>query len=237
MKKLIDIIEEEKTEKESISTEFKQFDKITQDFKKSGLIYIAARPGMGKTTFEVNLAENIAKTGKKCAFFSLELSDEQLAEKFSTINSDMEIYIDDTHTQTVSEIKQKILDLKNVDCVIIDYLSLIAAETTYDNNLQGISKISYQLKQMAKELNMFVICTIQLPAYEGKPSLRYLMDSGAMVQDADVLMFLHRDKFTIENMDNCNSNITELIIAKNRYGDIGTINLKYNSKTNQFTEI
>ena len=72
--------------------------------------------------------------------------------------------------------------------------------------------------------------------YEGKPTLNDLLKIGSVIQDADIIMFLHRDDFTSNNMDNVDPDVTELIVAKNRYGDTGVINLKYNSETKQFTE-
>lgn len=105
-----------------------------------------------------------------------------------------------------------------------------------ENKIQKISKISYQLKQMAKELDALVVCTVQMPEYEGKPTLNDLQKIGSIEKDADVIMFLHRDDFTINNRDNSDPDITELIIAKNNYGDTGTVRLKYNSETKQFTE-
>lgn len=223
-------------ENNTISTGLKKLDQLTQGFRKSSLIIIGARPAMGKTTFAVNLAENIALAGKKCAFFSLESSAEMLVKKFSIVNCDMEIYIDDTPAPTVSDMKQKVKDLKDVDCVVIDYLSLITPEIKRTYKMQEISGISYQLKQMAKELDAFVVCIVQIPEYEGKATLNNLRESS-IGQDADVIMFLHRDEFTFDNLDDRDPSITKLIIAKNRYGDTGTIALKYDSKTKKFNEV
>lgn len=240
MRKLIDIINDEKSDKEPISTGFELLDACyIQGFRKSDLIIIGARPAMGKTTFAVNLAENIARSGKKCVFFSLEMSDEMLAKKFSTVNSDMEIYIDDKPVITVSEMNQKIKDLKSVDCVIIDYFSLIRSEIKRTSRIWENHDISRELKRMAKGLDVSVICTAQVAKSETHDECHQifdLLDEDSLELYADIFIFLHRDNFTFKNMDNRNPDITELIIAKNRYGDIGVINLKYNSEEKNFTE-
>lgn len=92
------------------------------------------------------------------------------------------------------------------------------------------------VKLFKKEFNFLDICTVQMSDYEGKPTLKDLLKIGSVVQDADIIMFLHRDDFTSNNMDNVDPGVTELIVAKNRYGDTGVINLKYNYETKQFTE-
>lgn len=240
MKKLIDIIEEGKTEKESISTGFKQLDKLTKGFRKSDLVYIAARPAMGKTTFAVNLAENIAATGKECVFFSLDLSAEHLAKKFSTINSDIEIYIEDQPVITVSEIKQKVVNLKDVDCVIIDDFGLITPEIKRTNRMQECHDISRDLKRMVKELNIPVICTTSLPRQvdvdKQRPTLSSFFGLYSLVQDANIIMFLYRDSYYFDSIDEDDINNTELIIAKNCHGDIGTIELEFDREAIRFTD-
>lgn len=237
MRKLIDIVNDEKADKETILSGFKQLDRLTKGFRKSHLIYIGAGPGMGKTTFAVNLAENITMVEKKCAFFSLELSAEGIEKKFLRINSDMKIYIDDNPAPTVSEIKKKVKDLKYVDCVVIDYLGLIKPEIKGADRTQEVYDISRELKRMAKEFDILVICTSQVARYEGMPKLSDSREYGTIKQDADVVLFLQRDDFTLKNINNINHDITELIITKNNYGDTGIIKLKYNSETHQFTEM
>lgn len=243
MKKLIDIINDEKADKETISTGFKQLDRLTKGFRKSDLIYIGARPAMGKTTFAVNLAENIAMSGKKCAFFSLESSDEMLAKKFSTTNSDMEIYIDDKPITTVSEMNQKIEDLKNVDCVFIDYFGLITPEIKRTDRAQECHDISRDLKRMAKELDIPVICNTSLPRevelnVDKRPKLSSFFYTYSLVQDADIIMFLYRDSYySCEIDEDIEDHTTELIIAKNCHGDIGTIELNFDDEAKCVREL
>lgn len=204
MKKLIDIINDEKADKETISTGFKELDRLTQGFRKSDLIYIGARPAMGKTTFAVNLAENIAMSGKKSVSFSLELSDEMLAKKFSTANSDMEIYIDDTPGITVSEMNQKIKNLKDVDCVVIDYFGLIRPEIKRTDKMQECHDISRKLRKMANELDIPIICTTTVARNENygeRPRFSDLLDGGRLEFYADIFMFLHRNSYYFCEID------------------------------------
>lgn len=243
MRKLIDIINDEKADKETISTGFKQLDRLTQGFRKSDLVCIGSRPAMGKTTFAVNLVENIAMSGKKCVFFSLELSDEQLAKKFSTVNSDMEIYIDDKPVITVSEMNQKIKDLNNVDCVVIDYFGLIRPEIKRTDRIQECHDISRDIKRMAKELDIPVICTSQVARSEEyndseRPQLTDLRDGGSLELYADIIMFLHRNPYYPCEFDenDIEEHTTELIIAKNKHSSTGVINLKHNSEIKRFSE-
>ena len=242
MRKLIDIVNDEKADKETISTGFKQLDRLTQGFRKSDLVCIGSRPAMGKTTFAVNLAENIAMSGKKCVFFSLELSDEQLAKKFSTVNSDMEIYIDDKPVITVSEMNQKIKDLNNVDCVVIDYFELIRPEIKRTDRIQECHDISRELKRMAKELDIPVICTAQVARSEKNgelPQLSGLLDGDTLELYADIFMFLHRDPYYSCEIDedDIEDHTTELIIAKNKHGRTGIIELNFDFEANRFREL
>lgn len=249
MRKLIDIINDEKADKETISTGFRLLDRLTHGFKKSDLVYIGARPAMGKITFAVNLTENIARSGKKCAFFSLDLSDEQLAKRFSIVNYNMIIYIDDKPITTVSEMKQKVKDLKGVDCVVIDYFGLITPEIKRTDRTQESHDISRELKRMAKELDIPVICNTYLPRevdfdVDKRPKLSSFFHLYSLVQDADIIMFLYRDSYysnIIIDEDDINDqgdiNNTELIIAKNCHGDIGTIELNFDDEAKRFIEL
>lgn len=242
MRKLIDIINDEKADKETISTGFRQLDRLTHGFRKSDLIYIGARPAMGKTTFAVNLAENIAMLGKKCVFFSLELSDEQLAKKFSIANSDIEIYIDDTPGITVSEMNQKIKNLKNVDCVVIDYFGLIRPEIKKTDKMQECHDISRKLRKMANELDIPIICTTTVARSENygeRPRFSDLLDGGRLELYADIFMFLHRNSYYFCEIDedDIEDHTTELIIAKNKHGSTETIELNFDYEAKRFREI
>ena len=116
-------------------------------------------------------------------------------------------------------------------------MGLIKPEIKGADKTQEVYDISRELKRMAKEFDILVICTSQVARYEGMPKLSDSREYGTIKQDADVVLFLQRDDFTLKNINNINHDITELIITKNNYGDTGIIKLKYNSETHQFTEM
>ena len=171
---------------------FSELDTIITGLNKSDLILVAARPGMGKTSFALNIATNMCRYSKNkdVAVFSLEMGKEQLASRMlsseSLVNSNslrtgrlsaddwknlaigaqhlsgMPIYLDDTGNITVVQMKAKLRRLKNLGLVIIDYLQLMNSGRRIDNRVQEISEITRQLKLMAKELNVPVITLSQL---------------------------------------------------------------------------
>ncbi len=174
-----------------IPTGIRELDDTITGLNRSDLIILAARPGMGKTSFALNIARHAAVTAqKRVAFFSLEMAREQLASRLLSteslvsgtklrtgelndgewarlieggdILSKASIYLDDNSSITVPEMKAKIRRLKNVDLVIIDYLQLMNSAKRIDNRVQEISEITRNLKIMAKELNIPVIALSQL---------------------------------------------------------------------------
>ncbi len=174
-----------------LPTGFTGLDTKISGLNKSDLILIAARPGMGKTSFALNIASNVGlKTDKDVAVFSLEMSNPQLvsrmlssdamimSDKLRTGHLDAEewsrlavssqklsgtsIYLDDTAGITVAQMKAKLRRLKNLGLVIIDYLQLMSSGSRVENRVQEISQITRSLKVMAKELNVPVICLSQL---------------------------------------------------------------------------
>lgn len=175
----------------SISTGIKDLDDTITGLNRSDLILLAARPGMGKTSFALNIARHVAVVEKrKVAFFSLEMTKEQLASRLLSteglvggtklrtgklteeewvrlieagdILSKTELYFDDTPGITVPEMKAKLRRLKDVDLVVIDYLQLMQGARRTDNRVQEISEITRNLKIMAKEINVPVITLSQL---------------------------------------------------------------------------
>ena len=173
-----------------IPSGFSLLDKYTTGFNKSDLVLIGARPAMGKTSFALNIARNMAVAGRKVVFFSLEMPKEQLAQrvlatearvegsKFRTgliesnewdriaqaasALSNIELYFDDTSTITVPLMKARIRRMKNVDAVIVDYLQLMTGTKRTENRVQEVSEITRSLKLMAKELHIPVIVCSQL---------------------------------------------------------------------------
>ena len=138
----------------------------------------------------------------------------------------------------ISEIKAKIRREKNVDVVIIDYLGLISSVGRVENRVQEISQITRSLKLMAKDLNIpLVVCAQLNRSTEGRgkshrPQLSDLRESGSIEQDADVVMFLYRDDYYKRDQEP--TNIAEVIIAKQRMGETGTIKLLWMPQFTKF---
>lgn len=253
-----------------------ELDKKITGLNKSDLIILGARPGMGKTSFALNILRNVAVTaGKTVCMFSLEMSRDQLAqrllsseagiksEKLRTGELDVDewkrlaqagdnlskanIYLDETSTITVPEMKAKLRRMKRVDLVIIDYLGLMHSAKHTDNRVQEISEITRNLKIMAKELRVPVIACAQLSrATEAKgkshrPALADLRDSGSIEQDADIVLFLYRDTYydseKAPDDDRANPNEAECIVAKNRHGELGTVKLNWDGQFTRFTSV
>lgn len=254
-----------------LDTGFIDLNKKLGGFHTSDLILIAARPGMGKTAFALNLVANAAIRSKSSvAVFSLEMSKEQLVQRLlssqsnvalnniskgkiaddewkkltdaMTVLSSSDIFIDDTPGIKVSEIRSKCRKLKmekGLDMIMIDYLQLMEADGRADNRQQEVSKISRSLKILAKEMNCPVIALSQLSrnTESGKdhmPKLSDLRDSGAIEQDADIVMFIYRDEYYTK-METKKKDLAEIIIAKNRHGEISNIELVWIGKIQKFS--
>lgn len=198
-------VSDDKEQYRGAHTGFTQLDNITSGLNKSDLIIIAARPGMGKTSFAMNIAENVAKSRKgSVAVFNLEMSKEQLATRLlsteARVNSNnlrtgristdewsqlatsagylgtLPMLIDDTASITVQQMKAKLRRVENLSLVIIDYLQLMGTTSKSDNRVVVISEITRQLKIMAKELNVPVVLLSQLSrAVEGRNDKRPLL--------------------------------------------------------------
>ena len=257
---------------------FSELDRLTSGWQNSDLIVLAARPGMGKTAFILSMARNIAVDYKRpVAFFSLEMSSLQLitrlisseteleAEKLKKGNlaeyewhqlhskigklSEAPLYIDDTPSLTIFELKAKCRRLKSqfdIQIVFVDYLQLmVGTGEAKGNREQEISNISRSLKSLSKELNIPIIALSQLSrAVETrggtkKPILSDLRESGAIEQDADMVIFIYRPeyyKILEDEKGNSTMGMAEIIIAKHRNGAIKDIPLRFYDRFAKFTD-
>lgn len=253
-------------------TGFADLDRVLVQMGKGDLVLIGARPGMGKTSFAMNIATNAAKSTKKAVcVFSLEMPAEQLVMRMlsseALVNSyslrsgeissddwekladaaqmlsECDIYIDDTSSITATEMKAKLRRVKNLGLVVIDYLQLMQSGRPIDNRVQEVADISRNLKLMAKELGVPIICCAQLSRGPEsrtvkKPMLSDLRDSGAIEQDADIVIFLYREEYYRDQGDSKvkeeNVNTAEVIIAKNRHGSQGTVKMGWNGQFTKF---
>ena len=271
----LDILTELAEDPESVkgsgmSTSYKGLDHLIFGLNPSDLILIAARPGMGKTSFATNIATNVGKKylNKKVCIFSLEMSKDQIAARILSsearvtseqmrtgqiqekqwsdigqavdVLSRLEIYIDDTAGITIGEMKAKLRRMKNLGLVVIDYLQLMSTGRKDGNRVAEISEITRSLKIMAKELNVPVIALSQLSRSpeqrpDKHPMLSDLRDSGSIEQDADIVLFLYRDGYY--NKEAQYPNACECIVAKNRHGSTGTVNMNWDGQFTRFTGV
>lgn len=270
--KKIEALASKEVELTGVPSYFTDLDKMTSGWQTSDLIILAARPAMGKTSFGLNIAQNAALKAKiPVAIFSLEMSREQLVQRFISSEalldqyklrtgrllddewqqltqaaqplSQAEIYIDDTPAISVLELRTKARRLKaekGLGLIIIDYLQLMQVGRRQENRQQEISEISRSLKSLARELSVPIIALSQLSraveqTHDKRPALSHLRESGALEQDADLVMFIFRDDYY--NLESDKPGIAEIIIAKHRNGPTGTVELGFIKEFTKFVNI
>ena len=257
-----------------VPTGFRDLDFKLNGLQRSDLILVAARPAMGKTAFTLNIAQNVAMGIKKTvAFFSLEMSKEQLVgrilssvagiESDKLRKADMDpndwgkvmaaademsqanLFIDDTPGLTVQDMRAKLRRLKvehGLDLVIVDYIQLMQGRSSgkgSENRQQEVSEISRNLKLIAREFNVPVIALSQLSRSvesrpDKRPVLSDLRESGSLEQDADIVIFLYRDKYYDENSEMGDE--AEVLIRKHRNGAVGTVSLLFKGELTRFLD-
>ncbi|PLX45426.1 MAG: replicative DNA helicase [Deltaproteobacteria bacterium] len=263
---------------------FYDLDDLMAGLQPSDLVIVAGRPGMGKTSFVLNIAQHAAgKEGIPVAFFSLEMSKEQLVMRMlsseARINSqslrrgmlsaqdwpklsqaagvlaETPIFIDDTPAISTMELRAKARRLfreHKIGLLIVDYLQLMRGNGKHDMREQEISEISRSLKGLAKELNIPVVALSQLNrGVEQRPNKRPLIsdlrESGAIEQDADVIMFVYREEvYTRQEMTKRGDDSeipadvlgkAEIIVGKQRHGPTGDVNLLFDGKYTRFANL
>ncbi len=258
-----------------IPTGITRLDEMITGLNRSDLIILGARPGMGKTSFALNIARNVAvKERRTVCFFSLEMSRDQLAQRLlsaeacikseklrtgkiagnewtrlaqaADVLAGCNIYVDETPGITVAQMKAKVRRLGTADLIIVDYLGLMDSSDKHtENRVQVITEITRNLKLMAKELNIPVIVCSQLrrpnaaEKESNKPSLTSLRDSGSIEQDADIVLFLHRENYYRNNNPEqpADEHKATCIVAKNRHGEVGDIDLYWDGQFTRFTSV
>ena len=253
-----------------VPTGFVDLDNMTRGLNPGNLIVIAGRPGMGKTSLALNIAEHVAiREHKPVGVFSLEMSQMELALRVLSSEVDIPfgplrsghlsqkqwkrviqtvkavstapLFIDDSANPSMLEIASKSRRLKaetGLELIIVDYLQLMQGSGRYENRNLEISAITRSLKQLAKELNIPVIALSQLsrqPERRGgdhRPQLADLRESGSIEQDADVVVFIYREEMYDPGTEN--ARLAELIIAKHRNGETGTVEMVFFADTTKF---
>lgn len=244
-----------------VPTGFPELDTITSGFQKSDLIIIAGRPSMGKTAFALNIAEYVAvEKNMPVCVFSLEMAKEQIAQRLLCSRarisahqlktgriadhqwtnlsiavgplSEAPIYLDDSASLTVMDIRAKARRLKlryDIGMVVVDYLQLVRGRSDAESRQQEITYVSQSLKALARELKIPVVALSQLSRQveirgkDARPQLSDLRESGAIEQDADVVLFIHRPR----DEEGYLGSVAEIIIGKQRNGPTGILKLAF----------
>jgi len=276
----IDELHKQSGKLRGVPTGFIALDNLLAGLQKSDLIILAARPSVGKTSFALDIARQVAVKSKvPIGIFSLEMSKEQLVDRmlcaeagvglwkmrtgklsdraedddFSRIGhamgvlSESPIYIDDSASLNIMEIKTKVRRLqmeKGLGLVIVDYLQLMEGRGKYqDNRVQEVAEITRALKIIARELNMPVIALSQLSRVVEQsrpaiPKLSHLRESGSIEQDADVVMFIYRKaadrNYREEDIPEQERHLAEIHVAKHRNGPTGMVKLFFDDDTVSF---
>ncbi len=267
-----------KTKYRGVRTGFKDLDDLFGGLRGGDLVILAARPSVGKTALALNIASRAAQLGTSVAFFSLEMSANQLIQRIlsteTRVNSKkmqtgqmnaqdwtelvsvsdrlskLNLWVDDTPSASILEVRAKARrQLRHVEpnkgLIIVDYLQLMQPQNQRTESRQvEIAEISRGLKILAKEMDMPIIALSQLSraveSRQGKrPILSDLRESGAIEQDADIVMFLDRSlsKEEGDQEDRPQWGTADVIVAKHRNGPIGTISLAFQADCTRFDNL
>jgi replicative DNA helicase len=253
---------------------YRELDRLTAGFQPGNLIIVAARPSMGKSALALGMAANVAvRHEKPVALFTLEMSKSEVTQRLMCSEGKVEsqrlrtgklavddwprltaacdklakapIYVDDTASITMMEIRSKLRRLKmrqpDLGLVIIDYLQLMTSGTSAENRVQEVSQISRALKVLARDLDVPIIALSQLSRaveqrHDKRPILSDLRESGSIEQDADLVMFVYRDEYyNPEETDS--AGIAEVILAKHRNGATDGIKLAFQKRYAKFADL
>ena len=252
---------------------FRDLDRMTSGFQEGNLIIFAARPGMGKSALGLGIAANVAvRHGRPVALFTLEMSKAEVTQRLMCSEAKVElhrlrtgrlaaedwprltaacdrlakapIYVDDTGSITMLEIRSKVRRLKSrhpdLGLIVVDYLQLMTSGTTAENRVQEVSQISRALKVLARDLDIPVIAMSQLSRaveqrHDKRPILSDLRESGSLEQDSDIVCFIYRDDYY--NDDSPDPGVAEVIVAKHRNGPTDKVKLSFISQYAKFADL
>jgi replicative DNA helicase len=252
---------------------FRDLDRITSGFQEGNLIIVAARPSMGKSGLALCIAANLAvRAATPVALFTLEMSKSEVTQRFMCSEAKVEsqrlrtgklaaedwprltgacdklakapIYVDDTGSITMMEIRSKARRLKqkhpDLGLIIVDYIQLMTSGTTAENRVQEVSQISRSLKVLARDLDVPILALSQLSRaveqrHDKRPILSDLRESGSLEQDSDIVIFIYRDEYYNDESDQ--QGLAEIHIAKHRNGPTDTVKLSFLRRYAKFSDL
>src|SRR5215213_6983903 len=253
---------------------FRDLDRLTSGFQPGNLVIIAARPSMGKSAFGLCIAANIAmRSSVPVALFTLEMSKSEVTQRLMCSEGKVEsqrlrtgklaqddwsrltsacdklmkapIYVDDTGSLTMMDIRSKARRLKSshddLGLIVVDYPQLMTSGQTVENRVQEVSQISRQLKVLARDLDVPILALSQLSRaveqrHDKRPILSDLRESGSIEQDADLVAFVYRDEYY--NPDETDQQgLAEVHIAKHRNGPTDTVKLSFLKRYAKFSDL
>jgi replicative DNA helicase len=252
---------------------FRDIDRLTSGFQPGNLIIVAARPSMGKSALALCMAANVAlKHEIPVALFTLEMSKAEVTQRLMCSEAKVEsqrlrtgklaaddwprltaacdklakapIYVDDTGSVTMMEVRSKTRRLKSrhpeLGLVIVDYLQLMTSGTNPENRVQEVSQISRQLKVLARDLDVPIVALSQLSRaveqrHDKRPILSDLRESGSIEQDSDIVMFIYRDDYYDDESDQ--QGLAEVAIAKHRNGPTDSVKLSFLKRYAKFADL
>jgi replicative DNA helicase len=253
---------------------FREVDHLTSGFQPGNLIIVAARPSMGKSGLALCIAANLAVRHElPVALFTLEMSKSEVTQRLMCSEAKVEsqrlrtgklapddwprltsacdklskapIYVDDTGSITMMEIRSKARRLKSKEpglgLIVVDYLQLMTSGSTVENRVQEVSQISRNLKVLARDLEVPIVALSQLSRaveqrHDKRPILSDLRESGSIEQDADLVFFIYRDEYyNPEETDQ--QGLAELILAKHRNGPTGAVKLSFLKRFAKFADL
>jgi replicative DNA helicase len=252
---------------------FRDLDRLTSGFQPGNLVIVAARPSMGKSALGLCMGANLAvRQGVPVGIFTLEMSKAEVTQRLMCSEAKVEsqrlrtgklavddwprltaacdklakapIYVDDTGSINLMEIRSKARRLKslepNLGLLLVDYLQLMTSGTTAENRVQEVSQISRSLKVLARDLDVPILAMSQLSRaveqrHDKRPILSDLRESGSIEQDADLVMFIYRDEYYNEESDQ--QGIAEVNVAKHRNGPTDSIKLSFLKRYAKFSDL
>jgi replicative DNA helicase len=253
---------------------FRELDKLTSGFQPGNLIIIAARPSMGKSALALCTAANLAvRFETPVALFTLEMSKSEVTQRLMCSEAKVEsqrlrsgrlaqddwprltaacdklmkapIYVDDTGSITMMELRSKARRLKSrepkLGLIIVDYLQLMTSGSNAENRVQEVSQISRQLKVLARDLEVPILALSQLSRaveqrHDKRPILSDLRESGSIEQDADLVAFVYRDEY-YNGEESDSQGLAEIILAKHRNGPTDAVKLSFLKRYAKFTDL